>query len=157
MPSRKRARVNGTGNDIGFKETSRTSSDSEQEEVAQSRVNASPLEPPSVELEDCHVIPASSTPEPYIFNLPLEVLGEILILTESPRHVLAFARTCKRFCYALISQGAGYIWRRARRGSQCTFPSHGLNIISLPDPPKQFFSEAAYAAFVFDPGACDVS
>lgn len=178
MPSRNRARgkVKDSGDsraveDNGFKELQVESSatghagPSSGQEGAQNHANVLPVEPPSkkarFELEDCHIVPTSSTPEPYIFNLPLEVLGDILVLTGSPRHVLAFTRTCKRFCYTLISQGAAYIWRRARRGSQCTFskrPNFGVNItMSLPDPPKQFFSEAAYAAFVFDPGACDVS
>jgi hypothetical protein len=99
----------------------------------------------------------------HLFKLPLEILGHILILTGSPRHVLAFARTSKRFCYTLISEGAQYIWRQARRGLQCSFleaTSEDSVIVphfySPPDPPKQFFSEAAYAAFLFDPGSCDV-
>ena len=119
-----------------------------------------------VGLEDSHDVSAPSMPESHIFTLPPEIIGEILILTGSPRHVLAFARTCKHFCYTLIGEGAQYIWRQARRGPQCSIlkfnfahhvkPDLGVDVISLPDPPNAFFNEAAYAAFIFDPGLCDV-
>jgi len=107
-----------------------------------------------LELEDRDVS-ASDMPESHIFKLPPEIIGEILVLTGSPRHILAFARTCKHFCYTLIGEGTQYIWRRARRGPQCTF-LNGPDTISLPDPPKSFFTESACAAFLFDPGPCDV-
>ena len=112
-----------------------------------------------------------------LFRLPLELLAEILILTGSPQHVLAIARTCKSFCHTLLGEDAQFIWRAARRGPGCSFNpcvasieqflslDHGLNdlstltnstqFISLPGPPRNF-SEAAYAAFLYDPGPCEV-
>jgi hypothetical protein len=127
---------------------------------------ARPSKKVRVELEDSHDVSPSPMPESHILKLPPEIIGEILILTGSPQHVLAFARTCKHFCYTLIGEGAQYVWRQARRGSQCSFlkfnfvpnvkPGLGVDIISLPDPPKVFFNEPAYAAFLFDPGPCEV-
>jgi len=133
------------------------SSDSQQGSVTNNAEEAAqPRKKVRLQLEDsCDV--SANMPEPHIFKLPLEIIGEILILTGSPRHILAFARTCKHFCYTLVGEGAQYMWRRARRGPQCSFPKSGIGSdISLPDPPKSFFSESAYAAFLFDPGPCEV-
>lgn len=114
-----------------------------------------------------------------LFRLPLELLAEILVITGSPQHVLAVARTCKSFCHTLLGEDAQFIWRAARRGSGCSFNpcvvfieqilsfklDHGLSdldsftdttqFIFLPDPPRNF-SEAAYAAFLYDSGPCEV-
>lgn len=101
-----------------------------------------------------------------LLTLPLELLAEILILTGSPQHVLATARSCKTLCDTLLSPNAQFIWREARKGPGCTFEIETAllgfggtpekKIFSLPDPPKQFFGEPAYAAFVFDSGKCEV-
>ncbi|KAF8884933.1 hypothetical protein CPB84DRAFT_1964901 [Gymnopilus junonius] len=116
---------------------------------------------------------SAPTPGCSILTLPLELQAEILILTGSPQHVLAVARTCKALCMTLLSSEAQFIWREARKGSGCTFEytvvEHSLPlghagpiertetkfIAKLPDPPKGFFGEAAYAAFVFDGGKCE--
>jgi hypothetical protein len=112
-----------------------------------------------------------------LFRLPLELLAEILIMTGSPQHVLAVARTCKSFCHTLLGEDAQFIWRAARRGPGCSFNpcvasieqilslghlpndlialSDPTQFISLPGPPRNF-SEAAYAAFLYDPGPCEV-
>lgn len=80
-------------------------------------------------------------------TLPLELLAEILIQTNSPRDVLSVARTSKLLCSTLVcNPAADFIWRTVRK--KCL--PH-----PLPDP-TQNFSEAAYAAFVYDGGACDV-
>ena len=134
-------------------------------------------------------LPSAPKGSPFL-TLPLELLSEILILTGSPQHVLAVARTCKALCQTLLSSNAQFIWREARKGPGCTFktktytsqptPIANVNpglqmallglglaepsadevsakITGLPDPPPQFFpSEAAYAAFIFDSGTCDV-
>lgn len=79
--------------------------------------------------------------------LPLELLAEILIQTNSPRDVLSVARTSKLLCSTLVcNPAADFIWRTIRK--KC-FPH------ALPDPTPNF-SEAAYAAFVYDGGPCDV-
>ncbi|KAF8960360.1 hypothetical protein BDZ97DRAFT_1834304 [Flammula alnicola] len=151
---------------------------------------------------DDPAVPPKPSP---ILTLPLELLSEILILTGSPEHVLATARTCKALCLTLLSPNAQFIWREARNGSGCTFevltpppipstvfgiqqvlPGPGVlvggamwilggpiapvvaqnapgnatppgtkKIVKLPDPPVQFFGEAAYAAFLFDSGECE--
>ena len=129
-----------------------------------------------MEVGDVQTESLISTPS-LLFRLPLELLAEILISTGSPQHVLAVARTCKLFCHTLLGEDAQFIWRAARRGLGCSFNpcvasiepflslNHGLNdlstltnstqVISLPDPPRNF-SEAAYAAFLYDPGPCEV-
>ena len=80
-------------------------------------------------------------------NLPLELLGEILILTESPKHVLAVARSSKFLCTILLDPSSAYIWRAARKICK---PK------ALPEP-FPIFTEASYAAFVFDGGRCEAS
>ena len=92
-------------------------------------------------------------PSPFVV-LPVELLSEILIYTGSPQYVLAVARTCKALCQTLLNTNNQFIWRLARRA--CAFDI-GAGLAYLPDPPQDFFGEAAYAAFVFDSGACDVS
>lgn len=80
-------------------------------------------------------------------TLPLELLAEILIQTDSPRDVLSIARTSKLLCSTLVcNPAADFIWRTIR--NKCL--PH-----ALPDPTPNF-SEAAYAAFVYDGGSCDV-
>jgi hypothetical protein len=84
----------------------------------------------------------------YFPTLPLELLAEILIQTNSPRDVLSVARTSKLLCSTLVcNPTADFIWRAVRK--KCL--PH-----ALPDPTHNF-SEAAYAAFVYDGGVCDVS
>ena len=103
------------------------------------------IEPDDVQ-PDFLANPDSQTP---LFQLPLELLAEILVLTGSPEYILAFARTCKRFCHILLGEDAQFIWRASRQWPGCSFKA-------LPDPPASVFSEAAYAAFVFDRGDCEV-
>ncbi|KAG2355419.1 hypothetical protein BDR07DRAFT_1426303 [Suillus spraguei] len=80
-------------------------------------------------------------------TLPLELLAEILIQTNSPRDVLSVARTSKFLCLTLVcNPAADFIWRTVRKNC---LPH------ALPDPTPNF-SEAAYAAFVYDGGSCDV-
>lgn len=91
-------------------------------------------------------------------TLPLELLADILIRTRSPQHVLATARSCKALFHTLISPDAAFIWREARKG--CTYERNTgdhMQTFALPNLPEQFFSEPAYAAFLFDSGPCDVS
>ena len=92
-------------------------------------------------------------PSPFVV-LPVELLSEILIYTGSPQYVLAVARTCKVLCQTLLSTTNQFIWREARRA--CAI-DRATGPVCLPDPPIEFFGEAAYAAFVFDSGVCEVS
>ena len=80
-------------------------------------------------------------------SLPLELLAEILILTESPKHVLAVARSCKFLCTTLLEPSTTFIWRTTRKICK---PE------ALPEP-FSTFTEASYAAFAFDGGRCEVS
>jgi hypothetical protein len=89
-------------------------------------------------------------PEPPLFvldKLPLELLGEILSYTSSPRDVLAFARCSKVLCGILVNNpSTAYIWRDARARA-------------LPEPipdPTPNLHEACYAALIYDPGECCV-
>lgn len=92
---------------------------------------------------------SESVPGKCLFpTLPLELLAEILIQTNSPRDVLSVARTSKLLCSTLVcNPAADFIWRTIRKNC---LPH------PLPDPTPNF-SEAAYAAFVYDGGPCDVS
>lgn len=98
-------------------------------------------------------IDAFPKPSPLVV-LPVELLSDALIYTGSPQHVLAVARTCKALCQTLLNPNNQFIWREARR----TFSFNlATGPVFLPDPPNDFFGEAAYAAFVFDSGVCEVS
>ncbi|KAH9941639.1 uncharacterized protein BXZ73DRAFT_41589 [Epithele typhae] len=90
---------------------------------------------------------SKSTPECFIASVPLEILAEMLSYTVSPRDVLAVARTCKYFCAALVNNpSTTFIWRQAR--ARC-LPK------PIPDFPSNF-TEASFAAFLFDHKTCDV-
>ncbi|KAK0192508.1 hypothetical protein F5146DRAFT_1040287 [Armillaria mellea] len=85
-------------------------------------------------------------PKPcYITRLPFELIAEVLLYTHSPKDVLALARCNKFFCATLVSKSSDYIWRYTRNNCK---PS------PLPEP-LQIFTEASYAAFVFDEGKCE--
>jgi hypothetical protein len=98
------------------------------------------------ELHD--LLESESVPGRCLFpTLPLELLAEILIQANSPRDVLSVARTSKLLCSTLVcNPAADFIWRTIRKNC---LPH------ALPDPTPNF-SEAAYAAFVYDGGSCDV-
>lgn len=99
------------------------------------------------ELHD--LLESESVPGRCLFpTLPLELLAEILIQANSPRDVLSVARTSKLLCSTLVcNPAADFIWRTIRKNC---LPH------ALPDPTPNF-SEAAYAAFVYDGGSCDVN
>ncbi|KAK0482196.1 hypothetical protein IW261DRAFT_1333218 [Armillaria novae-zelandiae] len=80
-----------------------------------------------------------------ITRLPFELIAEVLLYTQSPKDVLALARCNKFFCATLISKSSDYIWRYTRNNCR---PA------PLPEP-LQNFTEASYAAFVFDEGKCE--
>lgn len=113
-------------------------------------------DPLAVIISDANIAPqinALPKPSPFVV-LPVELLSEILIHTGSPQYVLAVARTCKALCQTLLSTHNQFIWRMARRAGAFDLEA---GPVYLPDPPHDFFGEAAYAAFVFDAGTCDVS
>lgn len=148
------------------------------ETAAGVKIDESPTRPRKkghLEFDDTQTNRQISKPS-LLFRLPLELLAEILIFTGSPQHVLAVARTCKAFCHTLLEKHAQYIWRTARRGSGCSFNpdiiahndtfwtdfgsdfssfTNSTTFVTLPNPPRNF-SEAAYAAFLYDPGPCEV-
>ena len=89
---------------------------------------------------------------PFVVLL-VELLSEILIYTGS-QYGLAIARTCKVLCrQTLLSTNNQFIWREARKA--CAI-DRATGPVCLLDPPIEFFGEAAYAAFVFDLGVCEV-
>ena len=152
-------------------ERSPTTSSTSTTEIKLATSTGSPVPPDGL---DAIIEPASAPKGSPFLTVPLELLSEILILTGSPQHVLAVARTCKALCHTLLSPNAQFVWREARKGPGCTFKVRGIafglglvgidstdevrtQVIRLPDPPSQIFpSEAAYAAFIFDSGACGV-
>ncbi|KAF8656316.1 hypothetical protein AX16_002618 [Volvariella volvacea WC 439] len=81
-----------------------------------------------------------------LMSLPLELLAEVLELTESPKDVLAVARTCRYFCKTLLGTSAVFIWRSVKQSCRPR---------ALPDPDRRF-TESSYAAFVFDGGICEI-
>ncbi|KZT65306.1 hypothetical protein DAEQUDRAFT_731572 [Daedalea quercina L-15889] len=87
----------------------------------------------------------------WLEDIPLEILAEILSYVPSPASVLALARCSKYFCNALVNNpSTTFIWRNARK--RCCAYYYGT---VLPEP-TQNFTEASYAAFVFDGGNCEV-
>lgn len=83
---------------------------------------------------------------PNLHTLPFDILAEILFHAQSPKVVLAVARTSKTLCSNLLDPGSSFIWRIARK--DC-LPR------ALPEPSSNF-TESSYAAFIFDYGKCDV-
>ena len=81
----------------------------------------------------------------YLSHLPLEILAEVLLYT-TPRDILAVARTSKFFCNTLVDPSSEFIWKGARTRN---------SPIAIPDPTPNF-TEASYAAFLFDYGECEV-
>lgn len=83
----------------------------------------------------------------YLTHLPMEIIAEVLSYT-TPRDILALARSNKFFCATLVDNpSSAFIWKKSR--SRC-----------LPEPipdPTPNFTEASYAAFLFDSGECEVS
>ena len=85
-------------------------------------------------------------PPCYLDRMPLEILAEILLYAPSPAVVLALARCSKFFCHTLVNNpSTTFIWRNARK--RCAR--------NLPEPTSNF-TEASYAAFVFDYGKCEI-
>ncbi|CCL99618.1 uncharacterized protein FIBRA_01636 [Fibroporia radiculosa] len=86
------------------------------------------------------------SPPSYLDQTPLEILAEILSYCTSPRDILALARCSKLYCSTLVNNPATeFIWRKAR--ARC-----------VPEPiphPTPNFTEASYAAFLFDKGKCE--
>ena len=86
-----------------------------------------------------------SSPKRDLFSqLPLEMLAEILRFT-STKDILAVARTSSHFCNTLVSTQSNRIWSLAR--ARFNPP--------LPDPTPNF-TEASFAAYIFDGGPCEV-
>ncbi|KAJ3477400.1 hypothetical protein NLI96_g10489 [Meripilus lineatus] len=90
-------------------------------------------------------IAQNSKPPCLLTRFPLEILAEVLSYTGSPKDILALARTSKHFCSVLVNNpGSEFIWRQSRK--DCSPP--------IPDPTPNF-TEASYAAFIFDAGVCE--
>lgn len=81
----------------------------------------------------------------YFEILPVELLAHILSYVPTPKDVLAVTRCNKHLCATLLNKAQRYIWKRARE--ECSIPMSG---------PPPGWSEAAYVAFVFDGGVCEV-
>lgn len=97
---------------------------------------------------------------PPFFTLPTELKIEILVLTGSPKHLLAVSRTCQLFRRLLLDENGRNIWRNVRKA--CTFVVDIWNgehpttkEVKLPDPPPGM-TEVKYAAFLFDSAKCEV-
>ncbi|TFK34477.1 hypothetical protein BDQ12DRAFT_738215 [Crucibulum laeve] len=113
--------------------------------VESPKPGAPPSEPHVNESNTVAATPDEPIPPPcYFLKLPLELLAEILIYTHSSKDILAVARCTKNLCATLLNSSSNYIWKAAREADACP----------LPDP-VQIFSEAAYAAFIFDGGICE--
>ncbi|PSR76600.1 hypothetical protein PHLCEN_2v8358 [Hermanssonia centrifuga] len=85
-------------------------------------------------------------PRCHLNTIPLEILAEILSYT-TPRDILALARSNKFFCATFANNPSStFIWKRSRAD---------FNPNAIPDPTPNF-TEASYAAFLFDPGECEV-
>ncbi|KAM5534010.1 hypothetical protein V8D89_012330 [Ganoderma adspersum] len=79
--------------------------------------------------------------------MPLELLAEILLYAQSPRDILSLSRTSKHFCTILVNnRSTNFIWRQVRAQA---YPNR------IPDFTPNF-TEASYAAFLFDSKLCEV-
>ncbi|THV01980.1 hypothetical protein K435DRAFT_749946 [Dendrothele bispora CBS 962.96] len=105
----------------------------------------SPQRPLAKKLRVARAHAASEPRQCGFLRLPVELLAEVLLSTSSPRDVLAVARCSKYHCNTLMSPSNQFIWKHTR---QYCKPA------PLPDPPKKF-TEASYAAFLFDAGVCE--
>ncbi|KAI1787577.1 hypothetical protein LXA43DRAFT_896027 [Ganoderma leucocontextum] len=94
-----------------------------------------------------HATAQAARPVCYLIRMPLELLAEILSHTQSPREILALARASKHFCGVLVNnRPTDFIWRQARaRAYPTRIPNFTPN-----------FTEASYAAFLFDSKLCEV-
>lgn len=82
----------------------------------------------------------------YLDILPIELLALVLSYVNSPKDVLAVTRCNKALCTKLLSKSQNFIWKHARQ--VCS--------VEPMSPPPPGWSEAAYAAFIFDGGFCEV-
>ncbi|PIL23445.1 hypothetical protein GSI_14756 [Ganoderma sinense ZZ0214-1] len=79
--------------------------------------------------------------------MPLELLAEILSYAQSTREILSLARTSKHFCNILVNnKSTNFIWRQVRAQA---YPNR------IPDFTANF-TEASFAAFLFDSKICEV-
>jgi hypothetical protein len=83
----------------------------------------------------------------HLSGMPFEIIADILQRTSSPKDVLALARCNKFFCKTLVQPSSDYIWRNVRKFCK---PA------PIPDPTPNF-TEASFAAFMFDHGVCEVT
>ena len=89
----------------------------------------------------------AARPVCYLTRMPLELLAEILSYAQSPRDILSLSRTSKHFCNILVNNtSTNFIWRQVRAQA---FPNR------IPDFTPNF-TEASYAAFLFDSKICEV-
>jgi hypothetical protein len=105
-----------------------------------------PAKKPRTETLKANLEPKPCGPCYFDTRLPFELIAEILLFTNSPKTVLALARTSKFLCNTLTGSNAQYIWRHVRENC---LPA------ALPEPTPQF-TESAFIAFIFDGGKCDV-
>lgn len=124
-----------------------SSSESGQGAVIAACASTAPVPPLAKKRRGKKKLPEDTMLMPcYLQDLPLEILAEILSYASSPRDVLSLARCNKFFCHTLVNNpDTAFIWRRAR---ECCHP------MAVPDPTPNF-TEASYAAFLFDGGLCD--
>lgn len=95
----------------------------------------------TADVEPANEVPLRSC---YIHRLPAELVADILSYMTTPKEILNLARCSKFFCDTLTHKDSSFIWRRARK--RC-----------IPEPipePTPNFTEAGYAAFIFDGGRC---
>ncbi|KDQ64838.1 hypothetical protein JAAARDRAFT_239124 [Jaapia argillacea MUCL 33604] len=92
----------------------------------------------------------TSPPICRLARIPLEILAEVLSHMPSTKEVLAVARTSKYFCDTLVAnETSGFIWRKARENTK-------PEPVPEPTTPNWIGREAAYAAFIWDGGECEV-
>ncbi|TFY56728.1 hypothetical protein EVJ58_g7461 [Rhodofomes roseus] len=83
-------------------------------------------------------------PPCHLTGMPVEILAEILSYIPSPATILALARCSKYLCNTLVNNpSTAFVWREARKRCAQSY--------KLPEPTPNF-TEASYAAFVFDGG-----
>ncbi|TFK49102.1 hypothetical protein OE88DRAFT_465427 [Heliocybe sulcata] len=96
--------------------------------------------------DSVHDIKIMNNKQNHLARIPLELFAEILSFVPSPRDVLSVARCDKHLCATLVRRSSDFIWRQARRNCRAG---------AIPDPTPNW-TEAAYAAWLFDAGPCEM-
>lgn len=151
---RKRPRLDPSTDSTAGEETCSASSKGDIRTSVEAETASKPSQTPAPSAQTATATDGTSIPEvePFATNdpltsLPLDLLGEVLILTRSTSDILSLSRCNKHLWKTLTAPSAAFIWKKTRKDA---IPE------PMPEPPSTL-SEPTYASMVFDGGKCEVS